>query len=113
MDTMARQMAMEAQQAVAAARAAVATVTPSVGTGSVPALALGASASVTVALSPGLGNGQFIAIPTLLGSAGLLGSLVLGGITAKTPNSVTVTVRAPLIAVAAGAQIQVVAFKVV
>ncbi len=102
-DTYARQIAWQAKQASEAA-------TPVVRSVDVPALSLGGSATLTVAL-PDMGNAVFAVVPTLLASATLLGGLSVGGIVARTRTSVSVLVRAPLVAVAAGAVLQVVCFR--
>ncbi len=106
-DVHARQMAAQALQR---AETMWAALTPSVGSANVPALSLGASTQVVVTIAPPIAGG-YIAVPVLLASASLLGSLVVGGIVAQTETSVTVLVRAPLVAVAAGAVLNVVAFK--
>ncbi|WP_250029792.1 hypothetical protein [Paractinoplanes maris] len=111
-DVVARQMAAQAVEAVAGVPAKVAAVTPSVGTAAVPALALGASAQVVVQLSPPIPGAAYVAIPVLhSASTSLLGNLSVAGIVSKAETSVTVLVRAPLLAVASGAVLQVVAFR--
>jgi hypothetical protein len=111
-DVIARQMASTAIQGMADAMAAVTAVTPSVGSATVPALALGASTNVVVPISPSIPGAAYIALPILYStSASLLGNLTVAGIAAKTDNAVTVLVKAPALAVASGATLQIVAFK--
>lgn len=103
-DLVARQMAKEAQDTVAAQAAAL---TPSVGSAPVPALQPGGTVKIVVRFSPEI-TGGYQCIPVLVGAAGIL---TLGGVTAKTSSTVTVTVKAPLTAVAAGATVEVTCFR--
>ncbi len=109
-DVHARQMAAQAMQRANAMTQQMAAAVPSQGTAVVPALSLGASTQVVVTISPPI-SGSYVAVPVLLASATLLAGLTVGGIVAKTETTVTVLVRAPLVAVAAGAVLQIVAFK--
>ncbi len=104
-DTIARQQAQKAKDAAVA-------VMPVVGQATVPALALGGTAQVVVALPQEIPGAAYEPIPYLLSaSTSLLGGLQIGGVVSKTATAVTVLVRAPLVAVAAGAILRVVAFR--
>lgn len=110
-DVYARQLAMEALQRVQTATGGMAALTPSVGGPvAVGALSLGATASITIPFTPEI-TGNYVPLPTLYGTPTLLGGLALSGVTAKTPTSVTVSVKAATLAVAAGATVTVVCFK--
>lgn len=114
-DTIARKMAQDASAAMdfnlASLTALVESLRPGFGTAAVPALSLGASAQVTVTLSKDMGTTSFQPLPVLLGSATLLGALQVGGVVSQTATQVVVLVRAPLVAVAVGAVLQVLAFR--
>lgn len=107
-DMIARKMAAENKAACAASAAALA---PSVGSAAVGALAPGASTPVTVSFTPEI-TGNYVPVPTLQGGASLIGNLVIGGVSAKTSTTVTVVVKAPLVAVAAGATVVVTCFRI-
>ncbi len=117
-DTYARQLAMEARQAngtnaagIASNTAALAALLPVVGSVAVPALALGASTTLTVTWPTAITQ-AYEPLPYLTAAqASLLGNLVIGGVVSKTTTQVQVVVRAPLLAVAAGATLRVVALK--
>jgi hypothetical protein len=111
MDSIARQMAQQALQRAELARAASAVLMPSTGSAAVPALSLGASATVVVPLFPELPDLNYQPIPVLFGAASLLGGLSLLGVVARTTTSVSVQVKAPLVAVGVGATVQVTAFR--
>jgi hypothetical protein len=86
---------------------------PSVGAPvTVGALSLGQTASVVIPFAPALPDTNYVAIPVLYGTTSLLGNLSLGGITARTTSSVTVSVKAPVLAVAAGATVGVAVFRI-
>lgn len=116
-DPYARQMARAAQVAADAAAVSAAGAAssltmsrPVVGTATVPALALGASTTITVTVAD-MGQTGYLVVPILYGSASLLGALQVGGVTARTATQVSVLVRAPLLAVAAGATLTVACWR--
>lgn len=121
-DMIARQMAQQALAQATAGQAAstanttamaslVAQLLPVTGQATVPALALGGSTTVVVQLASEVPNAAYEPLPVLYGAAGLLGALQLAGIVTKTSTSVSVLVRAPLLAVAAGATLRVIALR--
>ncbi len=76
-----------------------------------PALALGASTTVVVSIAD-MGSTLFLALPVLLSAnTSLLGGLQVGGIVGQTRTTVSVLVKAPLLAVAAGCTLQIVAWR--
>lgn len=111
MDTYARQLAMEALRLANTCSGGVAALTPSVGGPVVVGpLSLGASAQITIPFTPAI-TGSYVPLPSLYGTATLLAGLTLAGVTAQTSTSVTVTVKAGTLAVAAGATVGVVCFR--
>lgn len=110
-DMIARQMAAQGASAAAGAAAAVAVATPVVGGPvAVGALSLGGSATITVPLT-GLTSDAYVPIPILYASAAILGGVQVAGIVSKTASEVKVLVRAPLLAVGAGATLEVVCLR--
>lgn len=73
----------------------------------VGALSLGASTPVTVPFAPAVVGANYAVVPTLYGATGLIGNLSVVGVTARAEGSVTVLVKAPLLAVGAGASLGV------
>ncbi|WP_433731013.1 hypothetical protein ACQP2Y_21595 [Actinoplanes sp. CA-051413] len=111
MDSYARQLAMEALRLANTAGTTITQVTPSVGGPvTVPALSVGGSVAVVVPFAPAI-SGGYVPVPSLYGTTSLIGGLGIAGITAKTPTSVTVLVRADKLAVAAGASLSIVCFR--
>lgn len=82
--------------------AELASVTITSGQEQVPAMALGATRTISVALTKPMPDSTYSATATLFGTTGILGSVVVDGITAQTDRTVTVQVRATGVLAAGG-----------
>lgn len=84
-----------------------------VSTGSVatPGVALGGTADVVVPISPTMPDTTYFAFTALRGGTGLLGGMVIQGITTKTTTSVTVRVAASILTTAGAGAVDVCAVR--